>query len=377
MSARVLNIDQKVKPIPVFPADPGDFVLSEGESIDPQVVVTNPNISLYCLDDDNREALFVETPPEVDLSQFPFYYMAQYDQAQRVIAVPYETFHQLADDQPFDASKLTLIYSVGRCGSTLISAALNAVNGMVSLSEPDVYTQIHVLRYVDRSRDAELSRLLESSTKLLCKGGTTYALKFRSFCILIGDLIAQAFPDTKNLFLYRNAETWAQSINSVFTPIAVSELPPEGVVFMRSMAPLAPGFIERHGREPLVPEMFALLWLSVMDAYLNMRDQGVPFLALRFEDIRTKPQDVLAGLFTYCDLPLADVEIAYGVFAKDSQEGSMLSQSSRDQGGVAPFGAAEYAQVREVLAEYPVVKTPDYVAPDTLRLDFDLGDTGD
>ncbi len=370
MGAHVLTIEQKVKLLPIFIADPGDFVLGSGESIDPQVVIENPNISLYCLDDANQQVLFVETAPGVDLTQAPFYFLAQYEHAQRVIVLPYETFHQLADARRFDSSKVILIHSVGRCGSTLVSAALNAVDGVTSLSEPDLYTQIHLLRYLDPSRDAEYSRLLKSGTALLCKGEATYALKFRSFCILIGDLIAQAVPNTKNLFLYRNAETWAQSMNSSFTPLQESmTLPPGFPEFLQSMAPLAGGFIARRGREPSRPEGYALLWLSVVDAYLKLRDQGVPFLALRFEDIRAQPRRVLAALFAYCGLPQADVEAAYAVFARDSQEGSILSQANREQNATLPFGADEYAQVRSALADHPVANVPDFIMPDTLKLD--------
>jgi hypothetical protein len=51
----------------------------------------------------------------------PFVYQAQYDQAERLIAVPYETFTQLARDLP-DVRRLILIYATGRSGSTLLKS---------------------------------------------------------------------------------------------------------------------------------------------------------------------------------------------------------------------------------------------------------------
>ncbi len=241
MSARVLNIVDKVKPFPSSNTAPENFVLSDGESVPPQIVVDNPNLSLYCLDDERKEALFVETPPEVDLSQAPFYYVTQYEHALRLIALSYDRFHQIADDIPL--SRLIVIHSTGRCGSTLISQAFNTVEGVRSLSEPDIYTQIHLMRYLDRSRDDDYARLLASSTKFYCLNTPVLALKFRAMCIFVGDLLYRAFPDATNLFLYRNAETWVRSMGLEFQPPeerrALAENPP---LHRRSMAPLLASF---------------------------------------------------------------------------------------------------------------------------------------
>src|SRR6185503_4627513 len=153
--------------------------LHEGESVPPEVVLTDPDISLYCLDDENRQALFVQTPAGVDLLRAPFYYLAQYQHAQRLIAVPYDTLHRLADELA-EPGNLVLIYSVGRCGSTLISQALKAVDGLLSYSEPDVYTQIAMLRHRNRSRDEEYLRLIGSCTRILRRDASTMVLKFRA-----------------------------------------------------------------------------------------------------------------------------------------------------------------------------------------------------
>jgi hypothetical protein len=95
---------------------------------------------LYCLDHANRRALFVETVPGVNLSQAPFLYHAQYEHTVKLISVPYETLHQLARGISLEGKKLILVSSVGRTGSTLLGSALGAVEGMVGLSEPDVFT---------------------------------------------------------------------------------------------------------------------------------------------------------------------------------------------------------------------------------------------
>ena len=72
MNANALDITARKRQNPIGIADPTDFEFNEGPAIDPQVVMTNPLISLYCLDHANRRALFVETKPGLDLSQAPF-----------------------------------------------------------------------------------------------------------------------------------------------------------------------------------------------------------------------------------------------------------------------------------------------------------------
>jgi hypothetical protein len=361
MSTRVLHIIDKVAPLEFFPAVPQNFVLRAGESVPAEVVLDNPDISLYCLDDENRQALFVETSAGIDLLQGPFFYLAQYEHAQRLFAVPYETLHRLADELPSGPANLVLIYSVGRCGSTLISQALNALEGVLSYSEPDVYTQIAMLRHEDSSRDEEYLRLITSCTRMLGRDATTLAIKFRASGIHIADLFHQLFPEARSLFLHRHAERWLESMNAGFTPnMPRADAEPLFTRFVLAQAPLLMPFITRHGRPPTLTEAYMLNWLSVVDKYLTMRDEGVPFLAVRYEEIKAEPKSTLLELLTYCGLPVEDFDDAYDTFSTDSQEGTVLSRASRQQNPALALRPRDYARARKVLAEHPLIQTADF-----------------
>lgn len=124
-----------------------------------------------------------------------------------------------AIEEPIE--KMIMIYSVGRCGSTLLSKVFNQIETVLSLSEPDVFSQIVGLRNPDGSNDTEIAQLLKICIYLLSKPAlkgkqSCCVLKLRSFCIELGDLIYQAFPDSKVIFLYRNAEAVVQSSISAF-----------------------------------------------------------------------------------------------------------------------------------------------------------------
>src|SRR5215217_867051 len=104
MEARTLIIEEKLRTFPISVVSPSDFRVRDGGATDPRIVLQQPNLTLYCLDFENRQAVFVETPPECDLSLAPFLYQAQYDAAHRLVQVPYETLHHLAAEVVIDPS---------------------------------------------------------------------------------------------------------------------------------------------------------------------------------------------------------------------------------------------------------------------------------
>jgi hypothetical protein len=167
MTVQYLTIEAKHRQMPGLLASLADFSCTPSNAIDPELVRTNPNISLYCLDDATQRAIFVELPPTVDLATAPFVYLTQYEAAQRLIAVPYETFRQIAHALP-EVQHLILTYITGRSGSTLLSHVFNALDAVRSFAEPDVATQFVHLRRADGQRDAELRDLLDCTVRFLC-----------------------------------------------------------------------------------------------------------------------------------------------------------------------------------------------------------------
>ncbi len=62
MKSRRLRIDAKQKEHPVQIVRPEHFTWTEGEEIDPALVLNDPAFSLYCFDNEHDSVLFVETP---------------------------------------------------------------------------------------------------------------------------------------------------------------------------------------------------------------------------------------------------------------------------------------------------------------------------
>jgi hypothetical protein len=59
-------IDAKVKTNPFDIVSASDFQTHRGQVVEAEMILEQPNISLYCLDHANRQALFVETPLEIE-----------------------------------------------------------------------------------------------------------------------------------------------------------------------------------------------------------------------------------------------------------------------------------------------------------------------
>ena len=145
-----------------------DFHLREVETNEDlcATVAENRHLSPYCLDYLNRHMIFAETPPEIELSARPFYYQAQYEAATRLIAIPYDRVHEIAARAHGRAANPVFIFSVGRCGSTLMSKMFGRLDATYSLSEPDVFTAINYLHGEGRLIENEAIQLLASTVRV-------------------------------------------------------------------------------------------------------------------------------------------------------------------------------------------------------------------
>jgi hypothetical protein len=215
MEADVYEIEEKTKTCDIGVSSIADFRVRRSGQVDAQVLLDDPHITPYCLDDTRREAVFVESAPDSDPTAKPFFFLAQYQAALRLFTIPFETLNRLGDSAGDRFHTFIPMYSVGRCGGTLLSRVMNRAGSVLSLDEPDVYNNLVEMRPRDGSRDAEIEALVRSCTRLLFKPPkphvNTLFIKFRPQSIEIGDLLYRAFPSARTMFLYRNADTWARS----------------------------------------------------------------------------------------------------------------------------------------------------------------------
>src|SRR5579872_320754 len=114
------------------PADPDRlryFELDKAKIVTAEIAVREPGWSLYGLDLEKRQAGFVYLPPHAETAAAAFSEQVQQTQAQRLLLVPFASLDRLAElaRRP---ERIIHIFSMCRCGTTLVNWILNRVDGV-------------------------------------------------------------------------------------------------------------------------------------------------------------------------------------------------------------------------------------------------------
>jgi hypothetical protein len=322
-------------------------------------VAERPNITPYCLDHQNRRMVFVETPPEVDVSKAPLFYRSQYEAATRLIAIPYGLVHEVAMRLPPQFQEMVFIYSVGRCGSTLMSNIWRRLDDTYSLSEPDVFADINYRHGAGHLSHQEAIHLLGSAVRLFGRLPTPrkrLVIKFRAQCIGLAELMHRLHPGASFVFMYRNALDCIDSRLRVF-----GEQPLPEHIFRQafSYARSQPQTYQRLRRlaQPL------LIWLVCVHKYLRLRERGLPLVAFKYEELLRDPTESVARLLAHCGARDANVAQACSAITEDAHAGTLLA---RNTGGIRTLSGEDFEFLRAFFAEHIRV-APDQTLPGTLN----------
>jgi Sulfotransferase family len=164
----------------------------------------------YCLNHAEKQVLFAICHDNDRVFEAPFLWHAQYQQASQIATIPFERLNEFVCTVP---ERPIFVFSIGRCGSTLLSALLRA-SGAHTISEPDLLTQLaRTGPEQGRERSKEVRRLLIRScvASLTMRRTMPIAIKLRSQCNEIAREIAQVFPDGTYVVMMRDRHTWLSS----------------------------------------------------------------------------------------------------------------------------------------------------------------------
>jgi len=372
MIATSFEIIGKRRANPVGLVDIKDFELRASGQMSAEDILSNAHITLYALDLENSQAVFVETSPESDLSQAPFYYQAQYENALCVITIPFETMIQLAQSVTVDDRKLIFVHSMGRCGSTLASKIFAQIPGVINLSEPDALTQLVAARFMQPNQQDNIKMLLDASIRLLCKtrAQTAWVVKGRSWVIELGDWLHELYPQTKNLYLYREAESWIKSNLNAFvdeTRTSAEQLfqyEDEARGWMQLFVPPIARYDPNQHLSGI--GLVSLMWLANMERYTELHQAGIEMLAIPYPSWKLDPLRTALSMLDYCGCRPDDLTAVEETLAKDSQAGSAVSQDAIKQktAGVQLFDPAE---LNRHLQAHAYIQTADFEVANTLK----------
>jgi hypothetical protein len=355
------RIVARQKAFSVEPAADTQFTLDDEGPADPRLVLREAGWSLYSLDAAGRKALFVQLPPGIDLGAVPFAYATQFDRAERALRLDFETLTGLADGLP-DPPGPVFIFSIGRCGSTLLSRMLGEVPGVFSLSEPDAPTNLAAARAVLRAD--EKAALARAVARLLYRppagtGRLGFVVKFRSFSIFDMAPWITAFPEARHLFLWRDAAGWANSMHMLESAVFPgADLSERAFLDMRWDLLTAGSPRAAYARYDDIDrpnggraEGLAALWALSMEQFLAARADGLPLLPLSYAALNGERSVSVARLLEACGLPAGAAPRVMRAYERHSQDDSLLA----DVRHMEPLPPAQRARVLAVLEGHPAL----------------------
>lgn len=355
--AQAFEIVSRKRPFPLDVARIADFTLGEGEAVDPQSILENDNITLYTLDFDGEQAVFVETPPELNLSNAPFYYVAQFEQAIRVLTLPFAKMIQLAESIVVDGKRLVLIHSVGRAGSTLASQLFAHVDGVINLSEPDALSILVRARHEWPDQDPLLRKLFDATVRLLCKVSAerAWVIKGRSYGIELGEWFFHQYPQAKTLFLDREIESWLVSCLRAYddgVERSEKELLAYQSFIREFVKPVTPLIAEYDPNQHLsFVGILSLVWLSVMRKVNQLQALGADMMIIPYENWRDEGRETAVAMLKFCHCLPKNFEMVDEVLAQDSQAGTFLAQDAL-QGNSFLLETVDISEYKMYLQKY-------------------------
>lgn len=359
MTAFISDILSRDRDYSAAEAQIDHFSFGPEQEVNPEIVVQSPDWSLYCIDIPRNLALFVELPAGMDLAKAPFVYTAQFEHAKRAVTVPLDMLGALSQ-QVETPPTLGMLFSTGRCGSTLASRILAEVPNVWSLSEPDCFLNLSMARY--QMDEARIIELIGAAARLMChppKGlpVDVVVIKPRSELIVLAEEYVKALPESRNVFMYRDAEGYVNSIYRFVQRIVGEEAffnDPEVRkimwYFSSVNAPLSlmDEYLSADEDATYIVDVMALGWMLRTDAYLAALGHNVALQPLHYKDLNTDRRAETEKLLTGFGIPIEHTDVAMRAFERDAHEGS----GSENAVPAHPLDDAQRERVHELLLRW-------------------------
>ncbi len=198
--------------------DERNFIMTHNGFVQPEYVLRD---DVTLLQVTKTYALFVQQDPTMApafSSKYNFAVVGQVITGRYIIKMPIESFLKLGEELECEEEKIVLIHNIARCGGTLLTSCLDHTGRAVAWSEPRALD--NVMRLANFAWDRKTSRrLIRCTFKLLAKPyhsfhDTTLAYVMKVITFLNGDneVICNAVPKAKHIFMYRDLNVAAHSL---------------------------------------------------------------------------------------------------------------------------------------------------------------------
>jgi Sulfotransferase domain len=345
------------------------FTRSEARQAPSDIVIREAGWTLFSLDFKRSQAVFLDIGADCDVSKAPFTYTIQFNKAKRQALVSFEEFLALAENTG-DYKNLVHLFNMGHCGSTLLHHVFNHVPGVWCISEPLCFVNIAFERF--SADDALLRKLSSASLRFMMRfpfavDAETIIVKHFNQVNAQMKMLHDSVPNTKSMFLYRDGKSWTNSFYHFVQKVGGGlVVPPEMREFqwwiMSGNAPRSQidGIVDLDADVVTFDRIAAFGWAMHVQQYLKAVDDGVPMIAVRYNELINDREETIRNILTYLGLPTDSVPSTLRAFEADSQKGTRLARNKSDLN----FEDENYARVAEVFAHLRVTVDPNIILPD-------------
>lgn len=339
-SAQVLTILASCKETEFDKARDNFHFIKVHHSFQHPEYVLSDNVML--MDVTYTKAVFVELPKSLihyTVKNVAFLFITLVTDGIRLIEMPMESFHRLADkvghpDTRFD--RITFLFNIGRCGSTVIARMIEECDpDTIVFSEPPcLFEFITYMRYSPKSFSYHA---LKSALYLLLKpidGKKRVIIKPTHFISFTADSIHKVLPNAKMFYCVRDPIriVWGQerafSISPTYKMLQF--------IFYSKMYPHAESIIglyrfpmlEHYLQKIIKPTTFDTCLVIWVDCYMRYLRHAEIFYypSIQYDTLLEDPKKFCSEILRLFDLPETLLTRAMSVLNKDAQDGTVLSQ---------------------------------------------------
>ncbi len=342
-SAQIAKIIWRAKPHVKKETRLCNFLYKHEEYVSPDVILEQENVTLMAVERDY--ALFAMSDPGVDIydpTKFPFVFISQYLEAKKLVVVPIESFHKLAEKVGDPKVPVIFMGTTHRSGSTLLVQMFNRVPGTRPMSEPSATKNIHDLRVDGYISAKESLVFLKSAIRLHCKVEPSSGVQrifFKAHLIhgvQVGD-IHKLFPCFKFVFNTRHPLASLNSASQMIAPFTKRLYYRLGI-YWRELAKEDFALSYDPKRKNSMANSYSRCMPNVRAEILGIMSYSLSLLGffdhkdvfggyVLYEELIKHPETVLSSLFETLEISLEHVPLALEALCRDSKKDKAFKPS--------------------------------------------------
>lgn len=185
--------------------------LKKFRSVEDISIIENEDVTLYGVEEDSF--IFVRTKAGINLydgDKYPFFPVIQHDATTEVMMVSHEAVFRYMDTKPSrDGKNMSMLYIIGRCGSTLVTQMVHCSGQAITICGPNALDNVMKL---SNQKDVIVSKnstkdikLMKTSLLLLARDPEkSYFIKaFPTLTGCMPHIVQHAMPGITEMFMYR------------------------------------------------------------------------------------------------------------------------------------------------------------------------------